>query len=141
MSFQSAMYASQSSNSKLISFPPLAYNLTKDPNKGFLVEHVTRRYSMQHNNKRGLGLLILKTPPVKFGQWYYNVNKTGWQTVPHKSSRTRGNQQNVIRLGPNDTLKFELISNHTFWGQSESRLYAYMMFSVWDGSDGESAGM
>ena len=127
---------------QFIEFPPIAYNLSKDPNDGFLVSSLNKYAS--DIDTPVLGIMIYGMQLNSFGKWYYKLKQGDWTRITNVVTPppVLGDDTiiHLVRLKPDDAIKFELENDLSFWSFSAAKFRFKLMFRFWDMSDNKNHG-
>ena len=124
-----------------IEFPPIAYNLSRDANDGFLVSSLNKYAS--DIETRVLGIMIYGMSQSMHGKWYYKLKGDNWARITNIGIQSVSDgipNIHIVRLKPDDAVKFELENDKTFWSYAMAKAWVKLLFKFWDMSDNKNHG-
>ena len=131
--------------------PPIAYNLTDEPNDGFTVGELikfTNTYDVE--NGQDIGIAIYSLPlSSKYGKWQYLADGN-WEDLvvvnkinPFKvdlHTLSPNMSINAFFFGKDQRIRFYVDGGH-LWKFSVAMRQTFLGFSYWDRSDGITEGI
>lgn len=136
-----------------IFLPPIAYNLSTNPNVGSLVKDLTTKPSSSQGqasplttdvDKDVLGIAVVQAPNSSLGSWYYQApgSQTWLQIIVDNEDYTDSlnGQVEVFILNSDHKIRFQVHKEDILWTNVEALGLAKIVFLVWDGSDRRAVG-